>query len=864
MDLQNDLNEAQRAAVKYIDGPSLVIAGAGSGKTRVLTYKIAYLLDQGKNLYSLLVLTFTNKAAREMVERIRKMFGETFYIRQKYIGTFHSVFARILRVESDKIGFSSDFTIYDEADSRSLLKSIIKEMGLSEKTYKPAVVHARISMAKNQLIGIDSYESDSDILSQNKRAGMPEIAKIYREYVQRCKLANAMDFDDLLVYTYRLFVERNDVLKKYGKIFKYIMVDEYQDTNYVQKKILTLLYNVMEEKAICAVGDDSQSIYSFRGANIDNILSFTRDFPAENGNYARLFKLEQNYRSTQTIVEAANSLIKHNRNQIPKDVFSENAKGEKIQYKPAYSDKEEAAIVAKDVKRIRREDGCQYSDFAILYRTNAQSRSFEEEFRKQGIPYRIYGGLSFYQRKEIKDIIAYFRLVANPDDEEAIKRIINYPARGIGATTVLKIADCAHQNQVSFWEVIGAPERYGLAVTKGTINKLETFRLLISSFIDRAQTTDVYELGDAIIKESGISQDIMSGKDADDLARQENLEEFLSGMSAFVEERREEGRFDELFLQDYLQDVALLTDADSDGDKDEPRVSLMTVHAAKGLEFPTVFVVGLEENIFPSPLSAASLRELEEERRLLYVAITRAEKHCILTNAKNRWRYGKMEFDNPSRFIDEIDCKLIDCQDEAGGSLFGSMSESRLGSRSGSMFGSRADSMSDQPEWARAQRPRRPWEDAEQPRYSSRYQNSKPVASQFVADPKPSLFDDEPETSRTSGRSSVSGRSSLSEGNFKSVRALNAAKRYMETHSSHPASRGTGSSAASVSSSAASSAGSSSCGLQEGMKIEHQRFGRGTVLKIEGTGENTKATVEFVHSGTKQLLLKYAKFTVVD
>lgn len=844
IDLQNDLNEAQRAAVEYIDGPSLVIAGAGSGKTRVLTYKIAYLLSQNKDLYSLLVLTFTNKAAREMVERIRKMFGETFYIRQKYLGTFHSVFARLLRVESDKIGFSSDFTIYDEADSRSLLKSIVKEMGLSEKTYKPAVVHARISMAKNQLIGVDSYESDSDILSQNKRAGMPEIAKIYREYVQRCKLANAMDFDDLLVYTYRLFVERNDVLKKYGKIFKYIMVDEYQDTNYVQKKILTLLYNVMEEKAICAVGDDSQSIYSFRGANIDNILSFTRDFPAENGNYARLFKLEQNYRSTQTIVEAANSLIKHNRNQIPKDVFSENAKGEKIQYKPAYSDKEEAAIVAKDVKRIRREDGCQYSDFAILYRTNAQSRSFEEEFRKQGIPYRIYGGLSFYQRKEIKDIIAYFRLVANPDDEEAIKRIINYPARGIGATTVLKIADCAHQNQVSFWEVIGAPERYGLAVNKGTMNKLETFRLLISSFIERAQTTDVYELGDAIIKESGISQDIMSGKDADDLARQENLEEFLSGMSAFVEERREEGRFDELFLQDYLQDVALLTDADSDGDKDEPRVSLMTVHAAKGLEFPTVFVVGLEENIFPSPLSAASLRELEEERRLLYVAITRAEKHCILTNAKNRWRYGKMEFDNPSRFIDEIDGKLIDSLDEAGGSLFGSMS--------------------DQPEWARAQRPRRPWEDAEQPRYSSRYQNSKPVASQFVADPKPSLFDDEPDTSRTSGRSSVSGRSSLSEGNFKSVRALNAAKRYMETHSSHPASRGTGSSAASVSSSAASSAGSSSCGLQEGMKIEHQRFGRGTVLKIEGTGENTKATVEFVHSGTKQLLLKYAKFTVVD
>lgn len=856
MDLLKDLNEAQRAAVEYIDGPSLVIAGAGSGKTRVLTYKIAYLLSQGMKPWSIMALTFTNKAAREMKERIGKLVGNDL-AQHLYMGTFHSIFSRILRAEAEHIGFNNNFTIYDESDSRSLIKAIVKEMGLDDKKYKPAAVHAKISMAKNNLMSAAAYESDAAIFEQNKRAQMPEVGKIFVAYVQRCKQANAMDFDDLLTLTYQLFREHEDIRHKYAARFDYVLVDEYQDTNHVQMSIVMQL--CQEKQRVCAVGDDSQSIYSFRGANIDNILNYQRQFQG-----TRLFKLEQNYRSTQTIVEAANSLIKHNRNQIPKDVFSENAKGEKIQYKPAYSDKEEAAIVAKDVKRIRREDGCQYSDFAILYRTNAQSRSFEEEFRKQGIPYRIYGGLSFYQRKEIKDIIAYFRLVANPDDEEAIKRIINYPARGIGATTVLKIADCAHQNQVSFWEVIGAPERYGLAVNKGTMNKLETFRLLISSFIDRAQTTDVYELGDAIIKESGISQDIMSGKDADDLARQENLEEFLSGMSAFVEERREEGRFDELFLQDYLQDVALLTDADSDGDKDEPRVSLMTVHAAKGLEFPTVFVVGLEENIFPSPLSAASLRELEEERRLLYVAITRAEKHCILTNAKNRWRYGKMEFDNPSRFIDEIDGKLIDCLDEAGGSLFGSMSESRLGSRSGSMFGSRADSMSDQPEWARAQRPRRPWEDAEQPRYSSRYQNSKPVASQFVADPKPSLFDDEPETSRTSGRSSVSGRSSLSEGNFKSVRALNAAKRYMETHSSHPASRGTGSSAASVSSSAASSAGSSSCGLQEGMKIEHQRFGRGTVLKIEGTGENTKATVEFVHSGTKQLLLKYAKFTVVD
>ena len=780
MDLLNDLNDAQRAAVEYIDGPSLVIAGAGSGKTRVLTYKIAYLLAKGKDLYSLLVLTFTNKAAKEMVERIRKMFGETFYIRQKYMGTFHSVFARILHVESDKIGFPSDFTIYDEADSRSLLKSIIKEMDMNEKVYKPAAVHARISMAKNHLISVDSYESDSDIINQDKRAKMPEIAKIYREYVQRCRLANAMDFDDLLVYTYRLFIERKDVLEKYGNLFKYIMVDEYQDTNYVQKKILYLLYNAMQEKAICAVGDDSQSIYSFRGADIDNILSFTKDFPSQDGKEAKLFKLEQNYRSTQTIVEAANSLIHHNRNQIQKEVFSKNDKGEKILYKPAYSDKEEALIVAKNIQRIKRQDDCGYDQFAILYRTNAQSRSFEEEFRKQGIPYRIYGGLSFYQRKEIKDIIAYFRLVANPDDEEAFKRIINYPARGIGATTVMKIADCAHQNQVSFWEVIGNVEHYGLNVNKGTQTKLEKFRLLISSFIDRSHTLDVYELGDAIIRESRISEDIMSGKNADDLARQENLEEFLSGMQTFVAGRQEEGRMDEAYLTDYLQDVALLTDADSEGEKDEPRVSLMTIHAAKGLEFATVFVVGLEENIFPSPLAAISVRELEEERRLLYVAITRAEKHCILTNAKNRFRYGKMEFDNPSRFIDEIDASLIEGGEEAPESSFGGGRSSYGGYGSEGGYGGRM-----------------PW-DRDRSGYRRDYQNSKPVASQFMADPKPAF---------------------------------------------------------------ASSAAGSLC---EGCRIEHQRFGIGTVLKIEGTGENTKATVEFQNAGTKQLLLKFAKFTILS
>ena len=829
MDLLNDLNEAQRAAVEYIDGPSLVIAGAGSGKTRVLTYKIAYLLSKGMKPWSIMALTFTNKAAREMKERIGRLVGDDL-AQHLYMGTFHSIFSRILRAEAEHIGFNNNFTIYDETDSRSLIKAIVKEMGLDDKSYKPAAVHARISMAKNNLVSAESYASDAAIFEQNKRAQMPELGKIFVAYVQRCRQANAMDFDDLLVLTYRLFREHEEIRQKYAARFDYILVDEYQDTNHVQMSIVMQLCK--EKLRVCAVGDDSQSIYSFRGANIDNILNYQKQLKG-----TRLFKLEQNYRSTQTIVKAANSLIKFNRNQIKKDVYSENAVGEKLQYKPAYSDKEEAVIVAKDIKRIKRQDDCGYHDFAILYRTNAQSRSFEEEFRKQGIPYRIYGGLSFYQRKEIKDIIAYFRLVANPDDEEAIKRIINYPARGIGATTVMKIADCAHQNQVSFWEVIGEPAHYGLNVNKGTLAKLDNFRLLISSFIERSHTTDVYELGDAIIKESGISQDIMSGRDADDLARQENLEEFLGGMSAFVEERREEGRMDEAFLTDYLQDVALLTDADSEGAKDEPRVSLMTVHAAKGLEFATVFIVGLEENIFPSSLAAMSARELEEERRLLYVAITRAEKHCILTNAKNRFRYGKMEFDNPSRFIDEIDDNLIEAQEEMGGSYFGG----------GSSY-DRSSSYGERSSYGGGYGKRMPWD--QKRRVSDREENVpewKRVTSQFRPDPKP--------TSDTSASSSSSSRESLSSGSFKSVRALDAARRILGNNRS---------SSVSSTSSVSSSAGSSFGALKEGCKIEHQRFGVGIVRKIEGQGENAKATVEFQNSGVKQLLLKYAKYTILD
>lgn len=833
MDLLNDLNESQRKAVEYIDGPSLVIAGAGSGKTRVLTYKIAYLLQQGVKPWSIMALTFTNKAAREMKERIGKLVGQEL-AQHLYMGTFHSIFSRILRAEAQHIGFTNNFTIYDESDSRSLIKTIVKEMGLDEKVYKPASVHSRISMAKNNLMSADNYARDKELYQADQRAKMPRVGEIFITYVQRCQQANAMDFDDLLTLTFKLFQEHEDIRKKYADRFDFLLVDEYQDTNHAQMRIVMQLCK--EKERVCAVGDDSQSIYSFRGANIDNILSFQSRFKE-----ARLFKLEQNYRSTQSIVEAANSLIKYNSNQIPKNVYSKNDKGESLIYKPAYSDKEEALIVCREIKRIKRQDDCQYSDFAILYRTNAQSRSFEEEFRKQGIPYRIYGGLSFFQRKEIKDVIAYFRLVANPDDEEAFKRIINYPARGIGNTTLAKIATCALDNHVSFWQVISSPEHYGLGVNKGTLAKLESFRLMISGFVEKSASMNAFDLGDTIVKESGISADIYKSgsRDPEDLARQENLEELLGGMQSFVEECREEGREQEAYLTDYLQGVALLTDLDSKGDDDEPRVSLMTVHASKGLEFPTVFVVGLEENIFPSAI-VSTLRELEEERRLLYVAITRAEKHCVLTSAKNRFRYGKMEFGNPSRFIKEIDSAFIqeDSEMPHDDNGFGSSGYGRGGYGNGGYGG------------------RMPWD-------------NHSISSQFKPDRKDySDGEDDFRTNgrggyRTSGRDDfrssgrddfrTSGRSGSGlESRFKSVRGLEAARRIMDSSSS---------SSGSAFGSSTSSAGSGR--LVEGAKIEHQRFGVGTVLKLEGSGENAKATVLFVNSGTKQLLLKFAKFTII-
>lgn len=848
MDLLNDLNESQRKAVEYIDGPSLVIAGAGSGKTRVLTYKIAYLLQQGVKPWSIMALTFTNKAAREMKERIGKLVGQEL-AQHLYMGTFHSISSRILRAEAQHIGFTNNFTIYDESDSRSLIKTIVKEMGLDEKVYKPASVHSRISMAKNNLMSAENYARDKELYQADQRAKMPRVGDIFITYVQRCQQANAMDFDDLLTLTFKLFQEHEDIRKKYADRFDFLLVDEYQDTNHAQMRIVMQLCK--EKERVCAVGDDSQSIYSFRGANIDNILSFQSRFKE-----ARLFKLEQNYRSTQSIVEAANSLIKHNSNQIPKHVYSKNDKGESLIYKPAYSDKEEALIVCREIKRIKRQDDCQYSDFAILYRTNAQSRSFEEEFRKQGIPYRIYGGLSFFQRKEIKDVISYFRLVANPDDEEAFKRIINYPSRGIGNTTVAKIATCALDNHVSFWQVISSPEHYGLGVNKGTLAKLESFRLMISGFVEKSASMNAFDLGDTIVKESGISADIYKSgsRDPEDLARQENLEELLGGMQSFVEECREEGREQEAYLTDYLQGVALLTDLDSKGDDDEPRVSLMTVHASKGLEFPTVFVVGLEENIFPSAI-VSTLRELEEERRLLYVAITRAEKHCVLTSAKNRFRYGKMEFGNPSRFIKEIDSAFIqeDSEMPHDDNGFGSSGYGRGGYGNGGYGG------------------RMPWD-------------NHSISSQFKPDRKDySDGEDDFRTNgrggyRTSGRDDfrssgrddfrsssrddfrTSGRSGSGlDSRFKSVRGLEAARRIMDSSSSSLGS--SSSSSGSALGSSTSSAGSGR--LVEGAKIEHQRFGVGTVLKLEGSGENAKATVQFVNSGTKQLLLKFAKFTII-
>ena len=819
--LLEKLNESQREAVVYTDGPQLVIAGAGSGKTRVLTFKIAHLLQMGLKPWNILALTFTNKAAKEMKTRIGDLVGHE-HSKRLFMGTFHSIFSRILRTEAHHIGFSSNFTIYDETDSRSLIKTICKEMKLDDKLYKSAMVHSRISMAKNHFILPDAYAANSELMLRDSRERLPAIHKVYAAYMQRCRLANAMDFDDLLVLTYRLFAEHEEVRKDYAQRFQYVLVDEYQDTNHVQQLIVTQL--TKEHRHICVVGDDAQSIYGFRGADIDNILDFQQQFPE-----TRLFKLEQNYRSTQNIVNAANSLISHNQRQIKKDVFSQNDEGEKLILKPVYSDKEEALVVCNDIKRLKKTEDGEYSDFAILYRTNSQSRSFEEELRRQSIPYRIYGGLSFYQRKEIKDIIAYFRLAMNTDDEEAFKRIVNYPARGIGDTTLGKITMAAQNNGVSCWDILSQPTRFQLDVNKGTWAKLLNFRDLVNGFVAQLDKLDAYELGMKIIKESGIQADLYGASDADSLSRQENLQEFVGGLKEFVEIRREEGNEDEVFLSNYLQEVSLLSDLDSEGD-DESRVVLMTVHSAKGLEFPTVFVVGLEENIFPSPRSTDSPRQLEEERRLLYVAITRAEKHCILTCAKNRFRFGRMEFDTPSRFIRDIDPSLLNVQNPMA-DLSAQRLERRLHqddvptSRYNSGWGEMVD--------------------GEKRFGNPRFLNSKPVASQFMADPIPNpARPRQPEKAVDPLSDSFKRRLAASGANLKKVSQV-------INHSSRTASP------------AEVMHDNNGKALVEGCVIEHERFGVGTIESLEDAGENAKMTVNFKHAGSKKLLLKYAKFKVI-
>jgi ATP-dependent DNA helicase pcrA len=782
-----ELNESQCAAVTYNDGPSLVIAGAGSGKTRVLTYKIAYLLENGYNPWNILALTFTNKAAREMKERIARQVGAE-RARYLWMGTFHSIFSRILRAEAQYIGFTSQFTIYDTADSKSLLRSIIKEMGLDEKTYKPGTVQARISNAKNHLVTPTGYAANKEAYEGDMAVKMPAIRDIYTRYWERCRQAGAMDFDDLLVYTYILFRDYPEVLARYQDQFRYILVDEYQDTNYAQHSIVLQL--TKENQHVCVVGDDAQSIYSFRGADIDNILYFTKTYPN-----TKVFKLEQNYRSTQTIVCAANSLIEKNERQIRKAVFSEKEKGEAIGVFQAYSDVEEGDIVANKVAELRREYHYGYADFAILYRTNAQSRIFEEALRKRSMPYKIYGGLSFYQRKEIKDVIAYFRLVVNPNDEEAFKRIINYPARGIGDTTVGKIISAATDHGVSLWSTLCEPLTYGLNINKGTHTKLQGFRALIEGFITGQADKNAYEIGVDIIRQSGIMNDVCQDTSPENLSRKENIEELVNGMNDFCALRQEEGN-PNISLTDFLSEIALLTDQDSDKADDGEKITLMTVHSAKGLEFKNVFVVGLEENLFPSGMVGDSPRALEEERRLFYVAITRAEEHCYLSFAKTRFRYGKMEFGSPSRFLRDIDIHYLKMPHEAGISrsvdegagrfrreIEGGFTRSASPSRT-TPFGSASSERKERPK------------------------------AQIIAPSVPR--------------------------NLKKVSTVSGGSQAM---SSGPV---------------------SVAGLQAGQRIEHERFGLGEVMKVEGTGDNAKATIHFKNAGEKQLLLRFARFKVIE
>ncbi|MDR1160967.1 MAG: UvrD-helicase domain-containing protein [Tannerellaceae bacterium] len=748
-ELVSQLNDSQREAVLYTDGPELVIAGAGSGKTRVLTYKIAYLLQQGMAPYHILALTFTNKAAREMKERIVTL-TDPSKARRLWMGTFHAVFSRILRTEAERIGYTSNFTIYDSADSKSLLKSIIKEMKLDDKMYRPGMVQTRISKAKNALVTSKMYEQNKELVQGDINARLPMIRDIYRLYQIRCFQAGAMDFDDLLLQTNILFRDHPDVLAKYRSHFQYILVDEYQDTNQAQHLIVQQLSE--EHRRVCVVGDDAQSIYSFRGANIDNVLQLKNVYPD-----LRIFKLEQNYRSTQNIVDAANSLIRKNKEQIPKTVYSEKEKGSKVFLASSYSDYEEAYIVASKIEEQRREGRYSFADFAVLYRTNAQSRILEEALRRRNIPYKIYGGLSFYQRKEIKDVIAYLRLIINPHDEEALKRIINYPTRGIGDTTVGKLLVAASENTVSVWTVLEHPEAYSVPLNSGTLKKLVAFREMIEGFIGRNEALQADEITSVVIKESGMAGELFQDRSVEGISRQENIDELLKGISEYIDIRLEEG-MEQVALADFLSEVSLLTDQDNDKEENANKVTLMTIHAAKGLEFKNVIVVGLEEDLFPSLMSKDNQRAIEEERRLFYVAITRAEENCTLTYAKSRFRNGQSNLCSPSRFLRDIDAKYLHA----------------------------------------------PGEPTRQPAFTSSFQQPKAVAPQTV-EPKPPVASPQQQPDVPEDTS----------------------------------------------------------GLKVGMKVRHDRFGTGEITALEGSGGNTKATVYFSNFGQKQLLLKFARLTII-
>ena len=798
---EEELNGAQLDAVRYLDGPQLVIAGAGSGKTRVLTYKIAYLLENGFEPWSILALTFTNKAAGEMKERIAARVGERD-ASMLWMGTFHSVFSKILRREAHHIGYTPQFTIYDQADSRSLVKSIIKEMQLDDKVYKPNNVAERISSAKSSLISPSDYENDQGLRRDDLHAKIPSTYEIYKRYAERCRLANAMDFDDLLVNTYRLFRDMPEVLDRYVDRFRYVLVDEFQDTNYVQGCIVWQL--TQARRAICVVGDDAQSIYSFRGANIGNILGFTERYAG-----ARIFKLEQNYRSTKMIVNAANSLIARNCEQIKKTVYSDRGEGTPLMLYSAYSDFEEGEIVANKIAELRRTEGLQYSDFAILYRTNAQSRIFEEAFRKRSFPYRIFGGLSFYQRKEIKDIIAYFRLICNCNDEEAFKRIINFPARGIGDKTLQKVKDAAMERGVSFWSVIADPMQPPLDVSKGTFTKLQLFAAMIERFAGYAQNKNAIETARLVLQESRMLAEFNSDNSVEGKARQENVQELMNGIADFVDVRREEGNANDK-LVDFLSEVSLMSDLDSKEEDDGNRVTLMTIHSAKGLEFSTVFIVGLEEELFPNQCAQNSLRELEEERRLFYVAITRAKDHCVLSFAKSRYKYGQFNFCEPSRFIKEIDTRYIAMQ---GGVRQPSQQQQP---RTGGMF-SRTNSM---------------------------------AASQRVALDRRQSYDygpgqNAPQASNTapSHGNEQQGKRVINASAFMqkpaNLRRVSDVERDFYAPKTNPAA------------------------LSVGMIVQHDRFGVGEVHATEGTGENAKATIKFQNAGVKTLLLKFAKLKII-